>query len=130
LLTKIWYSILLDVTGFSGANTVTRKSALTVPGAGLTNVVSVSVLLDETGSGSLPRTLTVLLTVPGVVGLAVIKMEVPPTKIPMLQVTTPEEKLQLPLFVEAETKFKPDDNLLVTTTPVAGEGPSLSTKIE
>jgi hypothetical protein len=101
-----------------------------VSGAGLTIVVSITVLLDGTGSGSLPRTLTVLLTVPGIVGVAVMKIEVPTTKLVMLQVTTPEEKLQLPLSVEAETKFKPADNVLVTITPVAGEGPSLSTKIE
>src|SRR5229473_5788785 len=91
-----------------------------------TCVAAEAVLLAVFGSGSLPFTVAVLVTVPAVAGavaLMVIVALAPEARLPTEQVTVPEAKVQVPWLEVAEPKVTPLGRVSVTVTPVAGDGP-------
>ena len=90
--------------------------------AASTVVTSAAVLLAVLGSLSFPLTLTVLVIVPGVIGLTIIVKTLPGPfgKLPMAQVTIAPERAHP---VDADRNVTPDGKRSVSTTPVASNGP-------
>src|SRR5581483_714278 len=94
--------------------------------AALTVLETVAVSFAALLSGSVPLTLTVLLTVPVAVGVTMMLTPALLVRFPMLQVTVPPANEQLPALAVAETNVTPAGSVSVTTTPVAVEvGPLL-----
>ena len=119
---------------FSPACTVAGEAVLVTARSALatTSVVSVAVLLEVLGSGVGDAAVAVfvsslVVTLASTVTTITMVTVSPTARSPSQQDTVPEELLQVPALVVAETKLVPAGNGSAAVTSVAASGPPLET---
>lgn len=112
------------LTGLPDCVMIRERSAL-VP----TTVVTEAELLVRTGSAIAEVTIALLVNAPvfGIVTVIVTVAMPLLAMVPKVATTTPLDCVKLPWEGWAETKVTPAGRKLVSTTPVAAEGPKLLT---
>lgn len=92
-------------------------------------IVTVAVLFSGFGSNWSPCTMAVFVSAPRTLGVpTIMTMAVAPTaRFPRRQVSVTPERVQVPCVDVAEMKNRFGENRSTSVTPVAGEGPLLTT---